>query len=183
MSWFGEWNIKTTPENMVQHTREQWSFLQHPSVTLPSEKIKSSPRNRHCRTFVTSSNCICRTKDVYPIKHPWKLTWQWKKQPFGDVSVSPIQNGVRFPGVYIYDKHLRVQPREKVKVKRFGEILRMKTPEIPSSYPPTNTVEISKNVYLVIFSTRFPSHHPHKKQRHRQHLLDELLHDFRFMQI
>lgn len=108
-------------------------FATTPSLTLPGEKSQVFPQGI---ATGKSSNMFLYfgTKDVYPKKTPPKTHMIMEKQPFGDVY--PIKNGVSFRGcTYIYDKHLHVQPREKVMVKRFGEILKMKIPESPFVLP------------------------------------------------
>ena len=48
--------------------REQWSLLQPPLWHSQAKKTSLPARNRHCRTFVTCSNCILRDESCLPPK-------------------------------------------------------------------------------------------------------------------
>ena len=107
-------------ENMVQHTTGTMIFATlHPSLTLPSKKIKSSPKESPLPNVPTCSNCICGTKAVYPKKTPPKTNMTMERQPFG--GVSPIKNGVSFRGctsttnIFMFNQMKRSWSRDLVR--------------------------------------------------------------------
>ena len=95
MSSFGQWNVKTKTTWEHGPTHKGNNALCYATPRLWHSQVKRSslpPRNRHCRTFVTSSNCILGRKPFTPKKTPLKTNMTMEKQPFGDVSVSPIKD-------------------------------------------------------------------------------------------
>ena len=149
---------------MVQHTTEQWFLLQPPKSDTPKLSFcVYYPRIRASK----GSNCIC-VQEQFTALHPWKTNMTMEQQAFDDVT--PIQNGdfpashVSFQGcasttnVFMFN----LMKSSLSRVKRFGVRLTLWQIEM----------------------ARCDSHHtiPTKIHRHNaQHLLDELLHDFRWI--